>query len=56
MTAEFVLSELQSVGSPEKAVHLSRFFKTGPGQYGEGDRFLGVVVPLTRSIAKRARH
>lgn len=41
MTAEFVLSELQSVGSPEKAAHLSRFFKTGPGQYGEGDRFLG---------------
>ena len=52
MTAEFVLSELQSVGSPEKAAHLSRFFKTGPGQYGEGDRFLGVVVPQTRSIAK----
>ena len=52
MTAEFVLSELQSVGSPEKAAHLSRFFKTGPGQYGEGDRFLGVVVPQTRNIAK----
>lgn len=52
MTAEFVLSELQSVGSPEKVAHLSRFFKTGPGQYGEGDRFLGVVVPQTRSIAK----
>ena len=52
MTAEFVLSELQSVGSPEKAAHLSRFFKTEPGQYGEGDRFLGVVVPQTRSIAK----
>ena len=52
MTAEFVLSELQSVGSPEKAAHLSRFFKTGLGQYGEGDRFLGVVVPQTRSIAK----
>lgn len=52
MTAAFILSELRSVGSPEKAVHLSRFFKTGPGQYGEGDRFLGVVVPQTRSIAK----
>ena len=52
MTAEVVLSELPSVGSPEKAAHQRRFFKTGPGQYGEGDRFLGVVVPQTRSIAK----
>ena len=35
MTADFILSELRSVGSAEKAVHLSRFFKTAPGQYGE---------------------
>ncbi|CAK7048558.1 MAG: hypothetical protein PARBA_01690 [Parabacteroides sp.] len=52
MTADFILSELRSVGSAEKAVHLSRFFKTASGQYGEGDLFLGVVVPQTRSIAK----
>ena len=52
MTAAFVLSELQSIGSSEKAVHLSRFFKTGPGLYGEGDRFLGVMVPYSRAIAK----
>ena len=52
MTAEFILSELRSIGSPEKAAHLSRFFKTGPGQYGEGDRFLGVAVPFTRKIAR----
>jgi 3-methyladenine DNA glycosylase AlkD len=52
MTAAFVLHELKSVGSPEKAAHLSRFFKTGPGQYGEGDCFLGVIVPQTRAIAK----
>lgn len=52
MTAAFVLSELHSIGSSEKAVHLSRFFKTGPGQYGEGDRFLGVMVPYSRAIAK----
>lgn len=52
MIAAFVLSELQSIGSSEKAVHLSRFFKTGPGQYGEGDRFLGVMVPYSRAIAK----
>jgi 3-methyladenine DNA glycosylase AlkD len=52
MNVEFILNELQSIGTPEKAVHLQRFFKTGPGQYGEGDVFIGVVVPHTRSIAK----
>ena len=52
MNEEFILSELQSLGTPEKAAHLQKFFKTGPGQYGEGDVFFGVVVPHTRSIAK----
>ncbi len=52
MTAAFVLSELQSMANPEKAAFLQRFFKTGPGQYAEGDVFLGLIAPLTRSIAK----
>ena len=52
MNADFILSELFSVGTPEKAAHLQKFFKTGAGQYGEGDVFLGVVVPHTRGIAK----
>jgi len=52
MNADFILEELQSVGTPEKAAILQRFFKTGPGQYGEGDVFIGVVVPHTRSIAR----
>ena len=52
MTADFIIAELQFVGILAKAAHLQRFFKTGPGQYGEGDVFIGVVVPHTRSIAK----
>lgn len=52
MTATFILQELLSVANPEKGSFLQRFFKTGEGQYAEGDLFLGLVVPLTRSIAK----
>ena len=52
MTAEFVLAELKSVSNPEKAKFLQGFFKTGKGQYAEGDVLLGVVVPVTRNIVK----
>ncbi len=38
---------------PAQVPGLSRFFKTGPGQYGEGDRFLGIKVPATREAVRR---
>ncbi len=52
MNASEIRTELKSVANAEKAKVLARFFKTGKGEYGEGDRFLGVVVPEQRKIAK----
>ena len=47
-----ILEELKKLGSPTQREVLMRFFKTGPGQYGAGDRFLGVKVPQTRAVVK----
>ena len=55
MTASTIMKRLRAGATPVKAVVLARFFKTGPGQYGEGDRFLGVMVPGQRQIAKEFR-
>ncbi len=53
MTAEKIREELEALSTPEKKEFLPYFFKTGKGQYGEGDKFLGVVVPDSRKIAKK---
>jgi len=43
---------LEAAGDPEKAVFHQRFFKTGPGEYGEGDRFRGIKVPVLRKLCR----
>ncbi len=46
------LKALQSYEDREKAISSQRFFRTGPGEYGEGDKFWGLTVPVQRSISK----
>lgn len=48
-----IISELMDCSDDEKKVVLPKFFKTGKGEYGEGDKFIGVIVPDTRKVAKR---
>ena len=44
---------MKSKADPSQVAGLSRFFKTGTGQYGEGDKFLGIKVPVTREVVRR---
>ena len=53
MSAKQVIADIKALASVGKAAELQRFFKTGPGDYAEGDIFIGVVVPQTRKIAAR---
>lgn len=52
-SAAEIKASLSALGTPEKAEALSRFFKTGEGEYGYGDKFLGVTVPQIRSVIKQ---
>jgi 3-methyladenine DNA glycosylase AlkD len=53
MNAAAVRRELKRYADTDKAAFFPRFFKTGPGQYGEGDVFMGVTVPNMRVVAKQ---
>src|SRR5439155_14807746 len=50
-----VEQQLFALGTPARAEVNRRFFKTGPGQYGEGDKFLGLTVPAIRRVAAEHR-
>ena len=50
---ETIRKEIKRLADPEKAKILQRFFKTGPGQYGAGDVFAGITVPVTRKLARK---
>ncbi len=53
MKASLALHDLKGYGKKGRVGDLSRFFKTAPGEYGEGDLFFGGTVPQTRSVAKK---
>ena len=52
MNAKEIISHMESLQNDEQRSILMKFFKTGPGQYGEGDEFLGLKVPQTREVVR----
>ena len=52
MTAQAIQERLKALGSKKIAATSQRFFKTGPGEYGEGDKFIGIRVPVLRKLIK----
>jgi 3-methyladenine DNA glycosylase AlkD len=52
MSATQVVKEIQALSNRGRAHDLQKFFQTAPGQYGEGDIFLGLTVPQVRTVAK----
>ncbi len=54
-TAADALAALKSAADPARAAASACYFKTGPGEYGEGDTFIGVTVPAQRKLARQSR-
>ena len=54
-TAREIIDYMVTLRDEEQRLNLMRFFETGPGEYGEGDEFLGLKVPLTREVVKAAK-
>ena len=52
MTIDKIQAELAALADPQLALNQQRFFKTGPGEYGEGDLFRGIRVPVLRKLSK----
>ena len=55
MTATEIITYMESLRNDEQRKNLMRFFKTAPGEYGYGDEFLGLKVPLTREVVRAAK-
>jgi len=55
MTSDQISKKLKSLADPERAKLLARYFKTGPGEYGEGDIFIGLRVPQVRKVARECK-
>jgi hypothetical protein len=52
ITLKSIQKHIRELANPQIAEHSKRFFKTGPGEYAEGNRCLGVRVPVVRGIAR----
>ena len=55
MAVRQIVEEIRSLADPKRAKNLSWFFKTGKGEYGEGDKFLGLTVPACRKLSRKYR-